>query len=296
MDAPDISVVVPVYSCSDCIAELIAQLKLALTNYKYEIILVDDCCPSNSTDQLSRLDNPDVVIIKNEFNMGQHKSIFKGLELIKGDLIVVMDCDLQDNPEHIPRMIQALPDHMDAVVCGREDRKDTNLKKLSSFLFYKTLSLLMDKKISGQVSNFGVYRRQLIDRITHKAPNKPFFPLEVISASTDIIALSLPHNQRYAGKSSYTVRKLIELSIYSAISFSTKPLLIIVMIGLFFSFMSFGASFVYLILAILGYFQVTGYASLIISIWFLSGLIIFSLGVVGLYIGEIFDNVRKLNR
>ena len=215
-----------------------------------------------------------------------------GLSKATGDYVVVLDCDLQDQPEEIPRLYKKLQEGYHAVVARRYDRKDGFLKKLFSRAFYRTLSYLTGTNQDATVANFGIYSKAVIQEVVNLPEKIKFFPNMVKWVGFERGELDVEHAARTEGKSNYNIRKLINLAIDVILAYSNKPLRLIVKFGITIALVSFLMAIATFIMKLSGNIIVSGYASLIVSIWFLSGCILITLGILGLYIGKIFDSVK----
>lgn len=292
-----ISVVSPVYKAESIIDELVRQLVAVLPQLTddYEILLVEDHSPDNSWQKITEncTKNPKVKGIKLSRNFGQHHAITAGLDAAKGDWVVVMDCDLQDNPEEIPALYRKAREGYDIVYARRAIRQDGFLKKWSSRFYIKVFNWLSGTKLDPAIANFGIYKRKVIKAVNSmREPMRAFVPM-VQWTGFNSTAIDVTHQSRYEGKTSYSWSKLINLAMDIAVSFSDKPLRLTVKLGLIIS----GAAILFAIYNIikyaLGIIQQPGFTSLILSIWLLSGLIIFSLGIVGFYISKVFEGVKQ---
>lgn len=292
-----LSIVSPVYRGEKFLDELVLQVKKEAEKITsdYEIILVEDCGPDNSWATIERLCNMEnkVVGIKLSRNFGQHYAITAGLDHSMGEWVVVMDCDLQDRPDQIPFLYNKALEGFDVVQGMREDRQDSAFKKVFSWLFYRVLSYLSGYNQDSTIANFGIYNRKVVDSIVSMRETIRFFPIMVAWVGYKKVAIPIEHAKRSEGKTSYTFGKLLNLALDIILAFSDKPLRIIVKLGLMTSF----ASFVYLFYNIYKYATgqiiVMGYTSLITSIWFLSGLMMLMLGIVGLYIGKTYESTKN---
>lgn len=291
-----ISIVIPLYKCSKSINELVSRIDKSLDENPYEVIFVNDCSPENDWSIVSDLSetNKNIKGINLSRNFGQHYAIFAGLSHVTGDWVVVMDGDLQDRPEEILKMYNfAQENRLDVVFGQRVCRQDTFLKRMSSKMFYKLFSYLTDTKQDSSIANFGVFKRKVIDVILTMNDQIKHFPAMVQWTGFNQGKLAIEHSQRKDGKSSYSVFKLFSLALNTIISFSNKPLMLTIKLGL----AIVAISFCFGIYVIAGYFlgniTVLGYSSLIIAICFMSGIIISIMGVIGLYVGSVFDVVKK---
>ncbi len=297
MNTPLISVVSPVYGCKDCLIKLFERLKETLTKITsdFEILLIDDASPDNSWKVIEALcvEDKRVVGIRLSRNFGQHYAITAGLDHARGKWIVVMDCDLQDKPEEILKLYEKAQQGYEIVLGKRYDRKDNVLKELSSKIFYKILSYLTDKKQSEKIANFGIYHKKVIYTIKTMRENLRYFPVLVRWTGFKSIEIDVEHTKRPYGKTSYSFGKLFDLAFNIVIEFSDKPLRVAVKLGLFISFVALIYAIVVIVRVLIGNVTVEGWSSLIISVWFLSGLMIFIMGITGIYIGKTFDEVKK---
>lgn len=292
-----ISVVSPVYYGQNTVGELVRRLEQSLKplTEAYEIILVEDGSPDESWKAIEEVchTNKRIKGIKLSRNFGQHYAITAGLEASTGEWVVVMDCDLQDRPEAIPSLYAKSTEGYDIVFAQRLHRKDGMIKKLSSRLYYTLFSFLTGTEQDASIANFGIYHRKVILAILSMKDLIRYFPTMSQWVGFSKTKIQVMHSQREEGKSSYTWGKLIRLAFDNVIAFSDRPLRLTIRLGLLISFVSLVIGVYYLFLYFTGKIVVVGYASLIISIWFLSGLIVFILGIMGTYLGKTFDQVKE---
>ena len=292
-----ISIVSPVYRAEKILPILVSEINLVMERIgeDYEIILVDDRSPDNSWEVMKVLSsqNPKIKSIRLSRNFGQHSAIFAGLTKTKGDWVVVMDCDMQDQPKEIAKLYKKALEGYDIVLGQRENRKDKFLKKLSSKLFYKVFNYLSGGHFNNEIGNFGIYRKKAIDSILNINDYIKFFPLFINWVGFKSISIPIEHGEREEGKSSYSISRLLKLAFNVIISFSDKPLRLFINFGLGISILSFILGIYYLYLAITHRITQPGFSSLILSIWFLSGIIIRCIGIVGVYLGKTFDQAKN---
>lgn len=260
----------------------------------FEIILIDDCAPDNPWSVIEKLATatPELKGIRLARNFGQHAAIHAGLTVAQGDWVVVMDCDLQDKPSEIPKLYTTAQEGYDLVLAQRNNRNDTWFKRKTSQWFYATLSYLTDTKIDPTVANFGIYRKSVIDSILSMGDYVRFFPSMVSWVGFNKTAIPIEHANRSTGKSAYNLKALLKLGLSVIISFSDKPLRIVVKFGFLITSLVLIAAIITFIRFLSGGIDVLGYTSLILSIWFLGGIIISLVGIVGLYLGKTFDQVK----
>jgi polyisoprenyl-phosphate glycosyltransferase len=291
-----ISVVSPVYRGKALVSELVARVRSALAplGVDWELILVDDACPENSWPviEMEAQADPHVRGIKLSRNFGQHYAITAGLDHATGDAIVVMDCDLQDRPEEIPRLLGVMQQGFDIVLARRVDRKDGFFKKLFSKLFYRTLGYLTGSAQDETVGNFGIYSADVITEVRRLRESIRYFPTMVKWVGFRSTKLDVEHAGRTVGASSYNLGRMLRLAMDIILAYSDKPLRLLVKFGLLVSLLSLGLVLFTIVKWAMGDITVLGYASLITSIWFLSGCLMVTLGVVGLYVGKTFEGVK----
>lgn len=292
----EISVVIPLYRCSNTIEELYLRLiKVFLKlDISYEVILINDASPENDWEVASKLSEQykEIKSINLSRNFGQHPAIFCGLEHSKGEWVVVMDGDLQDVPEEIEKLYNKAIEGFDKVHACRVNRKDSWLKTKTSYFFYSFLNYFTDNKLNHEVGNFGLYSRKVIDSILSMGDHIKFFYSMVSWVGYSSTSVEVQHEKRQVGKSSYSYYKLFTLAFDAIISFSNKPLKIVVKFGFIMVFVSISMIVYNLYKYMYGQVIVLGYISIIVSMWFLSGVILIVLGVLGIYLGKIFDKVK----
>ena len=291
-----ISIVSPVYRAEKILPILVSEINLVMERIgeDYEIILVDDRSPDNSWEVMKVLSsqNSKIKSIRLSRNFGQHSAIFAGLTKAKGDWVVVMDCDMQDQPKEIAKLYKKALEGYDIVLGQRENRKDKFLKKLSSKLFYKVFNYLSGANFDNNVANFGIYHQKTIKSILDMGDYVKFFSLFINWIGFKSVSIPIEHGEREEGKSTYSVGKLFKQAFNVIISFSDKPLRLFINFGLSISILSFVLGIYYLYLSITHKITQPGFSSLILSIWFLSGIIISCIGIVGVYLGKTFDQAK----
>ena len=296
MNKPHISIVSPEYKGEKMVAELVRRIveSVSTITEDYEIILVNDASPDNSWDEIVKQcqQNPKVKGINLSRNFGQHYAITAGLSYAKGDWIVVMDCDLQDRPEEIPNLYRKAMEGWDIVYARRIQRKDGFFKRLSSSLFHSVFDWFSGMKTDKSVANFGIYHHKVIAEYNKVLEKARSFGSVVGYLGFKKTAIDVEHAERGEGRSSYSMSKLLKLSFDVTISNSNKPLRLAVAFGLIMSFVSFFLAVYNLVAKWVGIIQVPGYTTTVFSIWFVGGLLLFVIGVLGLYIGKIFDQVK----
>jgi dolichol-phosphate mannosyltransferase len=292
----DISVVIPVYQCEESLAQLHKRLTISLKSLvsDYEIIFIDDRSLGNTWELIQSISKKDNFVrgLRLSRNFGQHVAITAGLEESLGEWVVVMDCDLQDKPEEIVKLYKASQRGFDIVFAQRVDRKDSYLKKITSRLFYKSLSYLTGTKLDPLVANFGIYNRKVINAILSMKETHKYFPLMVRWVGLSSISIPVEHMQREVSKTSYTFKSLLTLSVGIILSFSNKPLRLIIKLGFTISLLSAIYALIIIINVLLNGTILPGWSSIMVSIWFNSGMLMSIVGIVGLYVGKSFDEAK----
>jgi dolichol-phosphate mannosyltransferase len=293
-----ISIVSPVYGAEGMVSTLVSRIRgtLEAMDVTYEIILVEDGSPDNSWSEIVRQceDHQEVVGVQLSRNFGQHGAITAGLNLVRGRWVVVMDCDLQDRPEEIPRLLAKAMEGYDVVLASRVSRQDSVLKKASSAVFYRTLAYLTGAAQDETVANFGIYSRQTIDEVISMRESVRYFPTMIQWVGFKQCRIEVEHASRAEGKSSYSLSRLLNLAMDIMLAYSDKPLRLTVKLGVIVALFGFAVAIWTFVSWRMGHLSRNplGYASLFFSIWMLSGFILITLGVVGLYVGKTFEGVK----
>ena len=293
-----ISIIVPFYKSEKTVEPLYEALRVLeerIPGERFEFLFIEDCGGDGSWEMLADLASRDhrVKAVQFSRNFGQHYAISAGLELSSGDWGIVMDCDLQDNPDEIPRLYEKAMEGYDIVCARRGRRKDPLWKRCTSVFFAKTFSWLSGMKYDPEVANFRIVSRKVIDAYCSMGEKLRFFGGHLQWLGFQTAYIDVEHGARHDGKSSYTLRKLINLAVDTIIAYSDKPLRLSIKAG----FMMACFSFFYALY--LGYrklvldIPVEGWTSIMVSMWFLGGLIIANLGVIGIYLGKVFDETKK---
>lgn len=292
-----ISVVIPVYGCVSCLEKLYERLVNTLSNItsNFEIIMVNDASPDNAWETIKELAEQDdrVKGINFSRNFGQHKAITAGLDHAQGEWVIVMDCDLQDQPEEIIKLYNKAQEGYDVVFGRRHQRKDSSFKRLGSKLFYKILDYFTESKIDSSIANFSIISSNVVEQLKKLREQNRLYPLFVNWVGFKRTDIDIEHADREEGKSSYTFQKLINLAIDAIVSQSNKPLKLAIKFGFTMAILSL----VYALWLVLRYFifsiPIAGWTSVMVSIYFIGGLLFANMGVLGLYIGKTFDETKN---
>jgi dolichol-phosphate mannosyltransferase len=292
----DLSVVSPVYRGEKMLSELVERIHKAISPLtdNYEIVLVNDCSPDNSWECISEICKVDKKVkgVNLSRNFGQPYAITAGLTYAKGNYIAVIDCDLQNKPEDLPAMYQKALEGYDVVSARRVVREDTFMKRMSSAIFHRVYDFLSGFDTDKAVAEFGIYSRKIVDVYCSIPEYSRSFVELIHTLGFKKTTVDVLHDHRLEGKSSYNLYRLLKLSYDSIISNSNRPLHLAVALGLMMSILSFLMAIYNIFAKFMGLNEVEGYTSTIFSIWFVGGLLLLMMGVLGLYIGKIFDQVK----
>jgi len=291
-----ISVVSPVYRGEKMVSELVQRNVDALTTItdEYEIILVNDASPDNTWSVIKQecAKNKRVRGLNLSRNFGQHNAITAGFAYAKGEWIVVMDCDLQDRPEDIPGLYAKAQEGYDIVYAKRRVKHVGWWKRFSSVAFHAVLDWLSGAHTDPTIGNFGIYHRKVIQSILAISQQTRGLQSLLSVVGFDSAMVDVEQEASARGGSSYTLHKLFVQAFNSIITRTNRPLKFAVKLGFVLSLVSFLLALYNVLARWLGFIQVPGYTTTVFSIWFVGGLLMLMMGVLGLYIGKIFDQLK----
>jgi dolichol-phosphate mannosyltransferase len=297
MRSVEISVVSPVYKGETFVDELVARCESTLEQIceSYEIILVEDCGPDGSWEKIVEIckSNPKVRGLRLSRNYGQQYALQAGLDASFGDYVVTLDCDLQDRPEEIISLYEKAKTGYDIVAAKRGNRKDGAFKRYASHVFYQLMSYLTETNQDPSVANFVLYSRRAVDAMAQIGDYRRYYPILPQLIGFDYATVVVVHAERPEGNSSYSIKARLNLAVDTILNFSNKPLRLAVKFGVLLSFLSILAAFVLVGLYAVGNINVQGWTSLALLLSFFSGAIVSVLGMVGLYVGQIFESVKN---
>lgn len=291
-----ISVVIPVYGCRRALSELYQRLTDTLRKItgEYEIILVDDCCPQGSWEDITKLCAKDhkVMGIRLSRNFGQHRAIRAGLDKARGDWIVIMDCDLQDRPEDIITLKVKADEGYDVVIKKRTNRKESFATLFFSRLFYKIYNYFTDGAYDSELCNYCIITRKVANEILRFGEQNTDVIFVIKWLGFTQTSVELENEERFEGRSSYSFKKKLKLAMDLISEYSNKPLVLSVKLGFIISGLAF-AFIVYVIIRDLLFdgFD-AGWASLIASVYLMGGVILSAIGIAGIYIGNVFNETK----
>ena len=292
-----LSVVVPVLNESTLIEELITQIKLNSQKIteQFEIIIIDDGSIDQTWDLIAKFAGKDKRIrgIKFSRNFGHHYAITAGLQKSIGDWVVVMDGDLQDRPEVIQKLYKKAQEGYDTVFVSRINRPEAWYYLITQKIFYWFLSFLSGIEFDNKQANFSIINRKVVAAFNEFPENSRFYVSTIKWLGFNNSFVTAEHGKRFSGKPSYTLRKRIKLAVDVIVAFSERPLRFSIYLGLSVSLFSILGAIYILIKAFLQGFSVVGWSSLIISVFFFGGILLIVLGILGVYIGQIFKEVKS---
>jgi dolichol-phosphate mannosyltransferase len=293
---PHISVVIPVYKARDCLAELYRRLEQALApiNPDFELVLVEDGGEDGTWEEIALLAQRDERVkgVKLSRNFGQHYAITAGLDYATGDWVVVMDCDLQDQPEEIGKLYHKAQEGFDLVFARRQSRNDSLYRRLSSNLFTLLYNYLGDIKVDNSIANFSISSSRVIDCVRQFRERNRSFQILLNSVGFRRGYVNVAHSARFAGESSYTFGKLLDLAIQCIVSQSNKPLRLSIRFGFALSLLSVVYGVIIVVRYLSSGITVPGWTTLVVLVCFLGGLGFANLGILGLYLGKAFDELK----
>lgn len=294
---PELSVVIPVFNEQENITVLHSRLTTVLEgiHMDYEIIFVDDGSNDNSLNQLQNLSVKDkrVLIVELARNFGHQVSITAGLDFARGQAVAVMDADLQDPPEALPEFIAKWRKGYDVIYAIREQRKERWFKRSSYALFYRLLRCVANIDIPLDSGDFCVMDRRVVE-LLKSMPERSRFIRGIRSwVGLNQVGLPFERHARYAGQSKYTIRRLVLLALDGLISFSYVPLRFISFLGISVSCLSIFLAVFYFVKKLLYGLSPPGFATLVVSIFFLAGIQLITMGVIGEYVGRIFEEAKR---
>ena len=292
---PEISVVVPSYNCLGCLEELCRRLYGVLEPLvpSFEIVIVDDRSPDNSWPLVETLSRqfPAVRGVRLSRNFGQHLAITAGIERSRGNYVVLMDCDLQDPPERIPDLYAEIQRGYDLVLAKRIQRSHSSLRTIPAKIYFALLSKLTEEPIDGSFGTFSILSRRVADAFLRFTERDRHFMFILRWLGFNCGTIEYEHADRFEGRSSYSFLRLMKHAVQGMFFQTSVFLTWIAYLGIFFTITSFGTGAFFIYRYLVGS-VLPGWTSLVVAILFSTGLILASIGVVGIYISRIFEMAK----
>lgn len=294
-----ISVVIPMYFEEDVVNECYNRTKNVLnklSSYEHEIIFINDGSKDMTLELLEKISQNDnnVKIISFSRNFGHQAAVTAGLKFTTGDAVVIMDADMQDPPEVIEEMVKLWEEGNEVIYAKRKVREgETKFKIFTAKMFYKMLNSLSDTEIPKDTGDFRLADKKVIEVINQLPEHNKFLRGLFSWVGFKQIPLEYERKERFAGKTKYPLKKMIKLALDGITSFSTKPLKILGVLGIF----SVLISFIILIYALISFaFNLNhltpGWTSLMVTITFLGGIQLLSIWLISEYVGRIYDESK----
>jgi polyisoprenyl-phosphate glycosyltransferase len=297
LSGPEVSVVIPIFNEEGNIPALYSRLAGALkgTGMDHEIIFVDDGSGDESLKRLYSIrdEDPQVTIVELSRNFGHQVAISAGLDHARGKAVLVMDADLQDPPEVLPQFIKKWQEGHDVVYAIRKNRKEGWGKRLAYAAFYRLLHRTANIDIPLDAGDFCIMDRRVVNLLM-AMPERNRFVRGIRSwVGLDQVGLAYERQARQVGRSRYTFLRLVYLALDGLISFSYLPLRVIAILGALISFFSLLMAIFYAGERLLVGLNPPGFATLTVAIFFFAGVQLITMGVIGEYVGRIFEEVKR---
>jgi glycosyltransferase involved in cell wall biosynthesis len=294
-DTVEISVVVPVYGCRECVRELHRRICASLepVTGDFELVLVDDGSPDDVWPLIRELSDLDarVVGLRLSRNFGQHAAITAGLAASRGRWVAVMDCDLQDPPEELPRLYAKALEGYDVVLSRREERVESLPRRLAATAYFRLNNMIARTNFHTNYTNLSIISRKVVDSFLALRDQDRQYLLILHWLGYRRAELEVRQSDRHAGRSSYTFRELVKVAVDGVFFQSTVLLRWIVYLGFLLALLGGGLG-VYAVGAWIAGRQLPSWTALPMFALLLAAFIIISGGVTGLYVGKIFDQVK----
>lgn len=293
----ELSVVSPCYGAPTLLRQLVKEITEAVSplTESYEIVLVEDYSPDNSRDIIREIcaEDPHVKGIFLSRNFGQQSALNAGYDQAQGNYVVTLDCDLQNPPAQIRDLYLKAKEGYDIVYATRRNRPDSFFMTQGSHVFNKLMGFLTDTRQDESVAEFAIFSHKVVEAMAKLGDYHRYYPLMTQWVGFKTAKVDVEHAVRSDGKrSSYSMRKRIELAVTTAVSFSTKSLRLIVYFGTIITLLAILAAIALVIKTLVMDTQVSGWVTLFVSMWFISGIMISVMGIIAVYIGSIFEEVK----
>lgn len=294
----EISYVIPCYRSKDTLPDVVDEIRNTMElhrNYEYEIVLVNDCSPDDTYTVIKQmaLEDENIIAIDMAKNFGQHAALMAGMREASGDCIVCIDDDGQTPVDEVFKLIDKLDEGYDVVYAAYENKKHSGFRNFGSRLNSKMTEWLLDKPKELYISSYFAARRYVVDEIIKYVNPFPYVMGLVLRTTKNITCVPVTHRARVNGKSGYTLMKLLNLWVNGFTAFSVKPLRIATFTGVFSAILGFGYAVYAFINKLFNPAAPLGWASTIIILLILGGMILFVLGIMGEYIGRMYISMNS---
>jgi len=300
MEQPYLSIVIPVYNEELNLVPLMERLYPVVkdTGRPFEIIFTNDGSRDNSLSILLGMvqDYPGVRVVEFNGNFGQHMAILAAFEMSRGQIVITLDADLQNPPEEIPRLAAEIEKGFDVVGTIRQKRQDSLFRKLASRVVNITTNKMTGMKMNDYGCMLRAYHRNIIENINRCGESTTFIPALAQTFASNPTEIEVAHAERAAGESKYSLYKLIRLNFDLMTGFSVVPLQLFALFGIVTSILSLAFAIFLLVRRFIVGAEVEGVFTLFAILFFFIGIIIMGIGIVGEYVGRIYQEVRKRPR
>jgi len=291
----ELSIVVPVYGCRECLEQLHEQLNESVQSItsSYEVVFVDDRSVDGAWPVLQGLAaaDPRVKSVRLSRNFGQHAAITAGLAASNGEWTVVMDCDLQDPPEAIPSLYAKAKEGLDLVFARRIQRSHSRVRLTAARMYFKLLNTFMDTEVDGAYGTFSILSRKVVDAYLSLGDRERHYLFVLYWLGFEHGTIDIEQKDRAGGKSSYTFRRLMRHAVSGIFFQTTNLLLYIVYLGFIVAGIGLVGA-IYLVYLYVVAHPPAGFTSVMVLLLVIGGFIITSTGITGLYIGRVFQQVK----
>jgi dolichol-phosphate mannosyltransferase len=294
---PLLSIVSPVYRAGEVIEEFCHRVMAELDtwNVPYEIVLVDDRSPDHTWQAIRSLCGADSRIhaYRLSKNFGQHYAVTAGLSKARGEWICILDCDLQDDPGYIRQLHEkASAEHLDIVFTKRDVRAQPVSKQFTAWLYTILFGFMADTRYGVAFGSLVLFNAKVKHSFLAMRDHDRLYLQVLRWLGYEQGFLEVKHHRRFSGRSAYTLRKMLHVAVQGWVSFSNRLLYYSIYFGFFLAFLAFVAT-LYIIYRYLDHGYAAGWPSLFVAIIFATGVILMSVGILGVYIGKTFEQAKQ---
>lgn len=297
MDAGEVSFVIPVYKSEDCLSQLVRRIRECCEAHgcSYEIVLVNDCSPDGSWQTIVDVasGNPRVRGINLRRNFGQDCALMAGLRHARGEVVIIMDDDLQHDPADAMRLVAEVRQGHDVCYARFRRKKQAWWKNAGSWLNDRLAVLVLDKPKDVYMSPYKAIVRSVVAEVLNYKGPYPYVDGLIFGVTRSITQIDVEHHDRYSGEGNFGLRKSISTWLRLATSFSVTPLRLATCLGFLFSAIGLLAAAIFVIRNLVGIDTPMGWASLFVGTMVLGGVQLACLGIIGEYLGRAFLHLNK---
>jgi glycosyltransferase involved in cell wall biosynthesis len=293
----DVSIVVPVYRSETILPHLVTKIRevFATMPWKYELILVNDASPDGSWNVIRTLASTNAFVHGASLtrNVGQHNATMAGLHEAKGEVVIIMDDDLQHPPEALSALIDAIHRGFDVCYTRYANRQHSVWKKIGSWFNDRIATVLLKKPPGLYLSSFKALHRRIAEQVVQYDGPYAYIDGLILDITRHIEVITIEHQARFDGEGNYNLRRSVSLWLKMATSFSIFPLRMATMLGMLLTGLSIAGALAVVIRKLMHPELATGWASLIVTILLVGGIQTFCLGMFGEYLGRAYLKINK---